>query len=308
MAAMRPDSPQPLVSVRVLTYNHESYIAQCLEGALMQRTSFPFEIIVGEDCSTDRTREIVLAYGKAHPDRIQVLLSEANAGAAANDRRVEQACRGRYHAFCEGDDYWIDPRKLQKQADFLDAHPDISMCFHDAFVVRHDRSAIPDYLCRPGLPPRLTMADLLRWQLAVPLAGVMVRAEIVLGLPGWCGEIRYSDLLFRLWCAHRGDLAYLDEAMSVYRIHPGGVIMSNASLEKHFSGIIDVYRRFDAETGGRYAAMIGPTIRRVRKEHRLAGLKEKWGPFRFLLRPEEALGRIRKYRGLFRRYKNMYRN
>ncbi len=125
----------PLVSVRLVTYNHEKWIAQCLESILMQRTDFPFEVIVGEDCSTDGTLEIVLAYAERHPDKIRVLPAEANLGAMTNSYRVQQACRGKYHAMIEGDDYWIDPLKLQKQVDFMEANPDMTLCFHNVFVV-----------------------------------------------------------------------------------------------------------------------------------------------------------------------------
>ncbi|MBI4315421.1 MAG: glycosyltransferase, partial [Chloroflexi bacterium] len=125
----------PLVSVRTVTYNHEGFIARCLEGILMQRTSFPFEVVVGEDCSTDRTREIVLAYAAEFPDKIRVITSERNVGGARNAVRVQQACRGKYQAFCEGDDYWVDPLKLQKQVNFMETHPEIPLCFHNAFVI-----------------------------------------------------------------------------------------------------------------------------------------------------------------------------
>jgi glycosyltransferase involved in cell wall biosynthesis len=135
-------SVPPLVSVRTLTYNHEKYIAQCLEGILMQRTNFPFEVVVGEDCSTDRTQEIVLAYEKKYPDKIRAITSERNVGAARNIVRVQQACQGKYHAFCEGDDYWIDPLKLQKQVDFMEAHPDVSLCFHNVFVVKESNYSV----------------------------------------------------------------------------------------------------------------------------------------------------------------------
>lgn len=119
--------PNPLVSIRTSAYNHGPYIKQCIEGVLMQRTNFPFEYIIGEDFSNDETREIVFEYAKKYPNIIRVITADYNVGSRANGRRCIQACRGKYMAICEGDDYWIDPLKLQKQVDFLEKHPEYVM-------------------------------------------------------------------------------------------------------------------------------------------------------------------------------------
>jgi len=124
-------SKTPLVSVKMITYNHEPFIAQAIEGVLMQKTDFPIELIIGEDCSTDRTREIVVDYQKKHPDIIRVIISDKNVGMHKNGQRSEKVCRGKYIAYCEGDDYWIEPLKLQKQVDFLEANPDYGMVHSD---------------------------------------------------------------------------------------------------------------------------------------------------------------------------------
>ena len=115
----------PLVSVNILTYNHKPYINKAIEGVLQQKTSFPLEIVIGEDCSTDGTREIVFSYQKAYPDIIRVITSDNNVGMCNNGIRTERACRGKYIAWCEGDDYWHHPLKLQMQVDYLETHPDV---------------------------------------------------------------------------------------------------------------------------------------------------------------------------------------
>ena len=120
-------SKNPLVSVHMITYNHELYIAQAVEGVLRQQTDFPFELVIGEDCSTDRTREIVLEHQKKHPETIRVITGERNVGASANELRTDKACRGKYVAYCEGDDYWHHPLKLQKQVDYLELHPEVGL-------------------------------------------------------------------------------------------------------------------------------------------------------------------------------------
>ncbi len=122
---------EPVVSVNMITYNHESYIAQAIEGVLQQETSFPFELVIGEDCSTDGTREIVFDYQKKYPDIIRIITSDQNVGMRKNGLRTTRACRWKYIAFCEGDDYWHHPLKLQKQVDFLEANPDYGMVHSD---------------------------------------------------------------------------------------------------------------------------------------------------------------------------------
>lgn len=118
---------EPVVSACMITYNHVPYIAQAIEGVLQQKTNFPFELIIGEDCSTDATRDIVLEYQKKYPNIIRVITSDHNVGATKNSYRIEQACRGKYIAYCEGDDYWHYPKKLQKQIEFLETHPDYGL-------------------------------------------------------------------------------------------------------------------------------------------------------------------------------------
>lgn len=121
---------EPLLSVVTITYNHVLYIRRCIEGVLMQKVDFPMEFIIADDCSTDGTRAICEEYIKQHPDLIRMVTSDSNVGVVSNEQRAFLAARGKYIATCEGDDYWTDPLKLQKQVDFLEAHPDYSVCFH----------------------------------------------------------------------------------------------------------------------------------------------------------------------------------
>jgi glycosyltransferase involved in cell wall biosynthesis len=125
---------EPLVSIMMITYNHAPFIAQAIEGVLQQKTSFFFELVIGEDCSTDGTREIVFEYQKKSPDIIRVITSEKNVGMIKNGLRTMKACRGKYMAFCEGDDYWQNLHKLQKQADYLESHPECGLVFSDCDV------------------------------------------------------------------------------------------------------------------------------------------------------------------------------
>lgn len=122
----------PLVSISVITYNHEKYLRQTLDSLLAQKTDFEYEILIGEDCSTDHTRDIAFEYQKSNPERIRVLYSLHNVGATSNLRRTLVKARGKYYAFCEGDDFWCNTNKLQLQVDFLEQHPDFGLVHGNA--------------------------------------------------------------------------------------------------------------------------------------------------------------------------------
>jgi glycosyltransferase involved in cell wall biosynthesis len=130
---------EPLVSIMMLTYNHAVNIARAIESVLHQEVNFPIELVIGEDASTDGTKEIVLEYQSRRPDIIRVITSPTNVGMKANNYRAIKACRGKYLAFCEGDDYWHRPDKLQTQADYLESHPECGLVF-SSYDVYHVRS------------------------------------------------------------------------------------------------------------------------------------------------------------------------
>ena len=122
----------PLVSIRCITYNHEPYIAQTLDGFLMQKTNFPFEIIVHDDASTDKTADIIRIYEKKYPQIVKPIYEIENQYSKRDgslSRIVDAAVRGKYIALCEGDDFWIDENKLQKQVDFLEVNDDYGLCY-----------------------------------------------------------------------------------------------------------------------------------------------------------------------------------
>ncbi len=132
----------PLVSVHMITYNQERFIRRAIDSVLAQKTDFPFELVIGEDCSTDGTRQIVRDYQQKHPEKIRVVTSERNVGPKKNFVRTIEACRGKYIAFCEGDDFWHCPDKLQIQADYLEKHPGCGLVYseHDRFFAEKGKT------------------------------------------------------------------------------------------------------------------------------------------------------------------------
>lgn len=119
-----------LVSIVCITYNHEPYLRQALEGFLMQETDFPVEIILAEDCSMDGTRKICEEYVARYPEKIRYIYRDHNVGYNENEYEAMCAAKGKYIAYCEGDDYWTDSLKLHKQVDFLESHPEYAVCWH----------------------------------------------------------------------------------------------------------------------------------------------------------------------------------
>ena len=127
---MSNDKSNILVSIVCITYNHEPYLRDALDSFLMQKTNFPIEIILAEDCSTDGTRKICEEYATKYPETIKYIYRDQNVGYNENEYEAMSAASGKYIAYCEGDDYWTDSLKLQKQVDFLESHPDYSVCWH----------------------------------------------------------------------------------------------------------------------------------------------------------------------------------
>lgn len=213
-------SKTPLVSIKMITYNHESYISQAIKGVIDQDVDFPIELVIGEDCSTDRTRQIVMEYQKKHPDLIRILTSDKNVGAHQNGRRTEWACRGKYIAFCEGDDYWIDQHKLQSQVDYLESRSDYSICFHKVKILKNGRIR-KDYLTK--VPSEITTAvDLAKNGNYIHTCSCLVRnTPDYIKLPQ---DIQPADYALHLInTKDGGKIGYIKKVMAIYRIHSGGI-------------------------------------------------------------------------------------
>lgn len=247
-----------IVSVVLVTYNHERYLAQAIEGVLMQEGRFTLDLLITEDCSTDGTRAIVETYRQRYPDRIRTLLSPQNLNTNAVFTRALAQARGEYVAVLDGDDYWTARHKLQAQADFLDADPGFSMCFHNVLTVFEDGSAPP----RPFNPPHqrraATTADILRMNF---IAGCspMFRRSVLWPLPDWYDGALWGDWPLYILAGERGQIGYLPEIMGVYRRHAGGYWAGRTSFER-LTAVISFYDHVDRSTGFRHHAVIRHAI------------------------------------------------
>ena len=205
------------LSVLVVTYNHEKFIAQALDSILMQKPNFDYEIVIGEDCSNDGTRDIVAEYKKKYPDRIRLLLNESNIGAGKNFKQTYEACSGEYIALLEGDDYWTSPDKLQKQVDFMDENLDFAICSHNVVVKREDGGA-PDseWLGRANREV-MTLKDLLRFGSGGATGSLLFRNRVFGEFPDWYFTLPGGDWTLQILCASHGMMRYFREPMGVYR-------------------------------------------------------------------------------------------
>jgi glycosyltransferase involved in cell wall biosynthesis len=284
---------RPTVSVVMVTYNHERYIAQALDSALEQVTDFDFEIIVGEDCSTDRTREIVRDYAARAGGRVRLFARERNLGLSENLRRSWAACRGEYIAILEGDDYWTDSRKLQRQADALEAHPEWALCFHRARVINEDGRPPLLEPAEDDFPTESTLHDLLLRNFIVNVS-VMYRGGLVKEVPQSFQRVVHQDWPLHILHARHGKAGYLPDVMGVWRHHPGG-LWSAESECRRWTWIIDCFDLLEDELGQDHRDVIREArrsvVRRlcVERDTALASRDFRYG--QALLRPARALRR-----------------
>jgi len=240
------------VSVLTITYNHERFIAQALDSALMQQVYFNYEIVVGDDCSTDSTRKILADYQRKFPDKIRLLLPEQNLGMMANFAATLKECCGQFIALLEGDDYWTSPDKLQRQVDLLEAHPECCASFHNVLVV-HDGAPEQDRLFHQH-PLGKQFFDLkdVATNHFIPTCSTLFRNRQPQALPDWFLELPMGDWPLHILNAEHGSYAYLDQVMANYRVHQGGV-WSGSSRLTVLDRTIKACHLIDLNTRGRYS-------------------------------------------------------
>lgn len=225
----------PLVVVRCLVYNHEPYLRDCLEGFVMQQTNFPFVAIVHDDASTDGSAAIIREYEEKYPDIIKPIYETENQYSKHDGSLGEimnaavDATGAKYVAMCEGDDYWTDPLKLQKQVDFMEANPEYSMCFHKVNVISHDKNDNDLY---SHLQEKEYTASEIYEKWTVPTCSVVYRkSNLNLRKPK---TMVFGDIVLFLSLAMEGRLFCLDFEGGVYRRHAGGASVG-WSNDKYFS-------------------------------------------------------------------------
>lgn len=216
---------KPVVSILCATYNHEAYIKNAIEGFLLQETSFPFEVIIHEDVSTDTTADIVQSYFVKYPNIIKPIFQKENQyskGASPLLNALAHA-QGDYIAICEGDDYWTDPLKLNIQFDYLVSHKNFSMHAHSVQIIDNTVSGFVYTPYTPALKSINSFNDILREHF-IPTLSLMIRRECIPNpMPSFIYKVRSRDIALELMISSKGPCFFSDKKMGVYRHHDGGI-------------------------------------------------------------------------------------
>jgi glycosyltransferase involved in cell wall biosynthesis len=237
----------------MIAYNHEPFIEQAIEGVLKQQTSFRFELVIGDDCSKDNTGSICKHYAAQYPDIIRLLPSDKNIGMSQNFYRTLVACQSPFVAICEGDDFWTDPLKLQKQFDFMTAHPDFMLCYHKVKVLYTGGELEDDFLEKNSAREVTNVYDLVAVGNYMHTCSVMYR-----NLPGKFPTSDYAavinDYFLWVWLAQFGNIKKLPDEMAIYRYGVGVFASQNNKKQMLFS---------QATRKNLAAALTNPTLVRI---------------------------------------------
>lgn len=233
------DQGQVLVSICCAAYNHSAYIRQCIEGFVMQKTNFRYEVLIHDDASTDGTQDIIREYERKFPEMIKPIYQKENQyckGGKISLRFNIPRAKGKYIAFCEGDDYWIDPLKLQKQVDFLEEHEDYGLICSDVhFYYQDDKTFIYDFFEKKKYPIKYTFEDFLEKAWFIGTCTWLYRKTLMPDLFDY--NFKVGDLPLLLEVSSRSKIKYLNETTAVYR-----VLKHSASHFPNFSKHMSYHR------------------------------------------------------------------
>ena len=219
-----PDDVLPLVSISCPAFMHEQFIDNAIQGFLMQQTSFKIEILINDDASTDKTPGIIRMYEGKYPQLIKATYQSENqfSGGKTKNYVTQPEKKGKYIAFCEGDDFWCDPLKLQKQVDFLENNPDFVICHHNMKVIYEGTDKVPHH-SNPNSQKEISTIEDLAWGNYIYTASVVCRNKLFDRFPNWMSNCPVGDYPLHMLNAQFGKIRYFKEIMGVYRIHPLGV-------------------------------------------------------------------------------------
>lgn len=248
-----------LVSVLCLTYNHEKYIRKALEGFVAQKTNFKFEVLIHDDASTDRTADIIREYEEKYPEIIKPIYQTKNQySKGVKIGKIYQLPRaqGKYLAWCEGDDYWIDPYKLQKQVEYMESHPDCSCCTHGFVETNHQTGESEN-----------KMSDASRYYSFKEVveggggmfatASIVMRKDFYLKKPEFYSAKGFGDYQLIMYAAAEGNLYHIKDVMSVYNLYlPGSWTSRNYVLIdkrlNHLEDLLELFNKINAGYNYRY--------------------------------------------------------
>ncbi len=268
----------PLLSVCVRSYCQERFIKNALDSVLAQQTSFPLEIIVSDDYSTDDTRHILLEYKRQFPQKIRLILGEANVGGPNNLRRVIEASSAKYITCLDGDDYYLCTDKLQKQVDFLESHSEYSACFHNTLNVTVDGVPLGNF--NPvDFHSVHDAREFIRENWFVPIHSAVLRRKYI-EFPDWYDTVMNDDYVLHLMVARHGAYYYMPDVMVAYRHHDNEISVAYKDkilIDKQLKTIlVRTKPMYPAEYAEDFDWRIAEFEREIKEETQLAHPIWKW--------------------------------
>ena len=233
------------VAVCVRSYNQKEYLRIAIESILSQITNFDFEIIISDDCSTDGTIEMLHDYANRYSNKIRLILGEHNIGGPMNFRRVIEAAKTKYVAFMDGDDYWVDDYKLQKQYDFIQSHPEYVGCFHNAYIAEGELGKNVSLFNGQFLHNPISYQPIITEHWFMPTSSELVVRDKIF-FPEWYSEVANDDYVINLGLAMSGPFYYMKDVMSVYRYHNANVSRLYDDWRKLCANFLRIYRGYKA--------------------------------------------------------------
>ncbi|MCK9561191.1 MAG: glycosyltransferase [Bacteroidales bacterium] len=255
---------KPLVSIFCVSYNHEQFIAQALDGFVMQKTNFDYEIVISDDCSTDNTKSIINEYIQKHPKLFKDVSPRKNLGMQKNWLHTLSECTGKYIALCEGDDYWTDADKLQKQLDFMEQHEDCALTYHPVEIINNEKLN-RTYPYDAPIDVAST-SDVIMFHF-IPTCSVMFTAKSVEKLPPWLKKARSFDIALEMIVSLFGKIAYISDLMAVYRQHMGGISKSKVHQHKGALSQLYILQKFNIYTHYSFNDSIRTKMKKITSYH-----------------------------------------
>lgn len=291
-----------LVSIICNTYNQEDYIADALESFLMQKTNFVFEVLVHDDASTDRTAEIIREYEKKYPELIRPVYRKKNLYSRGIPNGQIERAKGKYIALCEGDDYWIDPCKLQKQVELLEKHPECDICAHAAYVVNAETKKRIDNISPRNNSGIIEVKDVIEGGGGFVATNSLVVRKSIYDEPPEFRQFYQIDYSLQIAASLRGGMLYLPDYMSAYRYMAKSSWTSRMRTDPQkycitMDKLVTMLQKLDQETDGKYGKSIEIMIRKytVDKLEVQENYKEIFSNYRDVIKYKPLKSRVLLY-------------
>ncbi|MEI6265406.1 MAG: glycosyltransferase [Sphingobacteriia bacterium] len=252
---------EPLVDVNIAVYNQAKFLNQTLDSVLAQITTFPFRLLVGDDCSNDGSIDIIKEYQSRFPDKVIGIFQPKNLGLKSfvtNGKLLLKSSTAKYIALLDGDDYWIDPYKLQKQVDFLEKNLEYSVVYHRVFYTNENNDLFePESLNKSIEAKTYTIEDLANGNI-IHTPSVIFRNNLKSIIPEWYSRVTAGDYVLHMLNSSEGKIYYFPEIMAVYRRHVGGVWSYKSEIDmltewlnmlkyliEHFKNNLNVHKNLE---------------------------------------------------------------